>query len=200
MTSWLKKSLRAILVVVAGAAYKFSRIQGYFVARMESSYGEYSPRLIHTILQQYKKGVRGQGLGSLVKKYDISGGKKLISYWLSKWDGTEDSLRKQSGGDKRSILTSREKKLHIRDFVDNRSKTEAVIYSQVKDNVEKKTKKALGLSTVQRYGKDLKISSKKRKRSLKSQGLAFLFLLQVHALLFCEKSSHSFCGRDGRLS
>ena len=72
---------------------------------------------MHNILLEYKPGVWGSGFLALSKKYQVQGGSKLISEWYKKWDGTESSLRKQSGGDVRSILTPKEKKLHIRNFV-----------------------------------------------------------------------------------
>lgn len=104
----------------------------------------------------------------------------LVKYWYSKWDGTELSLSKQAGGDKRSILTQKEKKSHIYDFIEKKSKKEAVNYTEVQENVEKKTKKKIALRTVQETGQKLKITSKKRKRVLKSEGLVtsiFAFVL-----------------------
>ena len=73
----------------------------YFViciGMMENSYEEYSPHLKHTILLQYKPGVRGSGFRALAKKYSVKGGHKLVSSWYSKWDGSESSLKKDSGG------------------------------------------------------------------------------------------------------
>jgi hypothetical protein len=137
---------------------------------MEVSYSQYPPHLQQTILEQYKRGIRGLGFKALAKKYDIKGGHQLVSFWYSKWDGTESSLKKKSGGDKRSILTLNEKKKHIHDFIEKRSKTEAVIYPEVRKNVEMKTKKAISITTVKKIGRSQKITSKKRKRVLKSQG------------------------------
>jgi hypothetical protein len=134
---------------------------------MQNSYDEYSPHFIHTVLQ-YRKGVRGYGLGALAKKFNIKGGKKLISYWLQKWDTTESSLMKQSGGDTRSILTNKEKKVHVYDFVDKKRQVEAATYEEVKRNVEKKTKKTLSLTTVKRAGKSrLKLARRSEKESSK---------------------------------
>ena len=110
---------------------------------MQKSYDEYSPHFIHNVLLQYRKGVRVCGLGALAKKFNIKGGKNLISYWLKKWDTTESSLVKQSGGDTRSILTNKEKKVHVYDFVDKKRQVEAATYEEVKRNVEKKTRKTL---------------------------------------------------------
>lgn len=94
-----------------------------------------------------------------------------MKYWYDKWDGTEFSLIKHRGGDRRSILTPEEKKKNIYDFTSKRAKVEAPTYLEVKRNVEKKTRKRPSLATVKRVGKSLRISSKKRKRVPKSQGL-----------------------------
>jgi hypothetical protein len=77
---------------------------------MEIKSDKYTPHFMHTVLQQYTRGVRGYGFAALAKKNSIKGGRQLVSYWYKKWDGTESSLSKQSGGDKRSILTPKEKK------------------------------------------------------------------------------------------
>lgn len=108
---------------------------------MEKKYSQYPPHLIHTILQQYQPRVRGKGFKALASKYNIKGGHMLVKYWYSKWDGTELSLSKQAGGDKRSILTQKEKKSHIYDFIEKKSKKEAANYTEVQENVEKKPKK-----------------------------------------------------------
>ena len=120
---------------------------------MESSYSQYSPHLIQVILKEYKKGVRGQGFQALANKYNIKGGAKLIKCWHEKWDGSENSLKKRSGGDRRSILTPQEKKRHIGDFVTKKSKIEAVNYREVSANVEKKTGRTPSPRTVRRWKK-----------------------------------------------
>jgi len=68
---------------------------------MADSYTQYDPHLKQTILQQYKKGVRGHGFQALANKYDIKGGAMAVPYWYNQWDGTESSLTKHSGGDRR---------------------------------------------------------------------------------------------------
>jgi len=165
-----------------------------------SSYTSYSTHEMHNILTEYKPGVRGSGLHALSKKYNVRGGPKLISEWFKKWDGTEASLRKQSGGDVRSILTPKEKDLHIRKFATRKSKVEAVNYPEVKENVEKKTGKEISLRSVRRVGKKMNLSSKKRKRVLKSQGLIDTFFVPfVISIQGSEKCSF-FCCRNRGIS
>ena len=150
---------------------------------------------MHNILLEYKPGVWGSGFLALSKKYQVQGGSKLISEWYKKWDGTESSLRKQSGGDVRSILTPKEKKLHIRNFVTKKSKVEAAIYPEVKKNVEKKTGKDISLRSVQEIGQAMRISSKKRKRVLQSQGQTDTFFLFFALQIERERvKNFFFCG------
>ena len=160
---------------------------------MESSYDEYSPHLMQTILTKYRKGIKGCGFLALAKQYNIKGGPTLLRYWYRKWDGTEASLTKQSGGDRRSILTSEEKKKHVQAFIVKKSKVEAAKYEEVRKNVENKTGKSPKLRTVQDYGKSFKITNKKRKRVLKSQGHHSPYFSSCPASpLFC-RYSHCFC-------
>jgi hypothetical protein len=63
-----------------------------------NSYNQYPPRFIHTILKQYKKGVRGSGFKALASRYNIKGGHKLISAWYAKGDGTIYSLTNRVEG------------------------------------------------------------------------------------------------------
>lgn len=141
------------------------------VGVMESAYSHYTPQFLHSILLEYKRGVRNFGFKALAKRFKIKGGHQLLMYWYKRWDGTESSLAKHSGGDRRSILTPEEKKKYVRDFIDKKSKTEAAQYAEVKENIEKKTGKVPELRTVRDYGKQSNVSSKKRKRVLKSQGI-----------------------------
>ena len=91
-------------------------------------------------------------------------------------------------------MTSKEKKTHVGDFIEKRAKKEAVTYQEVKKNVELKTKKRPALRTIKDYGKAFNITSKKRKRVLKSEGLFALFflMLPVHCLL----AAHTHYVRD----
>lgn len=61
-----------------------------------------------------------------------------MKYWYDKWDGTEFSLIKHSGGDRRSILTTEEKKKHIYDFTSKKAKVEAPTYLEVKAMLKRK--------------------------------------------------------------
>jgi transposase len=134
------------------------------------NYTNYSPDEKQKILQQYQPRVRGKGFKALARNYKIKGGHKVLRKWYKKWDGTKNSLEKQSGGDRRSILTQKEKQKHIKQFVDKQAQFDAVNYSEVKVNIENKTGKEISLRTVQEKGKELGISSKRTKRTLESQG------------------------------
>jgi hypothetical protein len=166
---------------------------------MTTCYNEYSPHLIQTILKDYKRGVKGHGFEALAKKYNVKGGRKLIRIWYEKWDGTEESLEKHSGGDRRSILSPDEKKKHVSDFITKSSKVEAVVYSEVQENVKRKTGVDASITSVKRWGKSAKMSSKKRKRTLKSEGSASFLLLSFRSVLRNDTYMNLFVCRDANL-
>ena len=94
-------------------------------------------------------------------------------------------------GDRRSILTPEEKKKYVYDFIVKKSKSEAAIYQEVQKNVEKKTGKAPKPRTIRDYGEAAKITSKKRKRVLKSQGMKSLYSLHFLAFSCIFAISHT---------
>ena len=122
------------------------------------------------ILQEYQPKVRGKGFKSLGKRYKIKGGHKTIRKWYQKWDGTKESLKKESGGDRRSILSEKEKKTLISGFVNKRAKKDAADYREVHENIESKTGKKISVKSVRRLGKELGAVSKKTKRKSPTEG------------------------------
>ena len=117
---------------------------------MATSYQRYTPQQIQSILEEHEPRVRGKGIRALAKKHKVQGGHNLIKYWLSKWDGTVESLETVSGGDHRSILTNQEKNKYVDRYITRRSKKGAVQYPEVKVHIENKTGKNISLPTVQR--------------------------------------------------
>ena|ERR1044071_6332814 len=122
------------------------------------------------ILKKYRPKVRGKGFKSLAKQYEIKGGPKTIRKWYQKWDGTKESLKKESGGDRRSILSEKEKKTLISGFINKRAKKDAADYREVHENIESKTGKKISVKSVRRLGKELGATSKKTKRKTPNEG------------------------------
>ena len=86
----------------------------------------------------------------------------MIRRWHKQWDGSVESLRKSSGGDRRSIFIRKEKKVYIKNFVDKRAKSDPVGYP--------KTGKVASLTTGKKIGKQLGATSKNIEHVLQSQG------------------------------
>ena len=107
-----------------------------------------------------------------------------MKYWLAKWDGTVNSLMKGSG-DLRSILTKKEKKKYVDQFINKSSKKNAVNYEEVKEHVENETNKSISLQTVRRIGREFGHTSKKVKRLLETEGEFFFPIL--YSFLFRYK-------------
>jgi transposase len=122
------------------------------------------------ILQEYQPKVRGKGFKSLAKTFKVKGGACAIRRWYKKWDGTKESLEKDSGGDRRSILSEKEKKTLISGFINKKAKKDAADYREVHENVESKTGKKISVKSVQRLGKELGSTSKRTKRKTPYEG------------------------------
>lgn len=133
-------------------------------------YTEVSLDTKQQILQEYQPGVRGKGFKSLAKAYKIKSGHQIIQKWYRKWDGSKESLKKESGGDRRSILSDKEKKTLIVGFINKRAKKNAANYPEVHVNIESKTKKKIKARSVRRLGKELGAKSKKSKRKCPVEG------------------------------
>ena len=96
-----------------------------------------------------------------------------------------EAFEDEAGGDRKSILTQREKDRYILDFVAHKNANgEAVDYKDVQKNVVKHTKKDVSERTVSRIGKEeLNLSWKKTTRTLVSDGMSRIFL-QSHIVLY----------------
>jgi transposase-like protein len=138
---------------------------------------KYSKAFKERVVREYQKGVRGKGFATLSTRFKIS--KSVIEDWWKKWDAggrTIDALE-EAGGDRRSILTEKEKQRYILDFVSSKNaKGEAVDYKDVHKNVVKSTKKDISYATVARIGKEeLNLSWKSTTQSLVSDGMYMNF-------------------------
>ena len=134
------------------------------------------------VVREYRKGVRGHGFDALSKRFTVP--KMVIKKWWRMWTAAGRCLSafdEEVGGDRRSLLTEREKQRYILDFVSHQNtKRKAVDYKDVHANVIKKTKKEVALRTVQEIGKEeLGISWKKTTKTLVSDGTFALFLIAL---------------------
>jgi hypothetical protein len=125
----------------------------------------------HRVCGAYQKGKRDKGFGALSKRFGVA--KSVIETWYEKWDlggRTPEAFEDDAGGDRRSILTPKEKERHILDYVSlKNSKREPVDYVNVHKNVVKQTKKDISERTVQRIGKEeMGLTWKETTQSLES--------------------------------
>ena len=139
---------------------------------------KYSKAYKERVVREYQRGVRGKGFNALEKRFLIR--KPLIKKWWRNWTAAGKSIEAfdpEAGGDRRSILTQREKERYILDFVEHKNaKGEPVDYKDVHANVVKCSKKDVSERTVQEIGKEeLNLSWKKTSRTLVSDGMSHLF-------------------------
>ncbi len=117
-------------------------------------YNRYPNFFKQNLLEEYHRGVFGSGFKSLVKRFKIKGGHKLIMHWYRQCNGTVQSLNSRSKGGRPRTLTKNEVKLYVLDFVrmmNNKFKT--VNYRMIQSNIESSLDKKVPLSTIKRYGK-----------------------------------------------
>jgi hypothetical protein len=155
---------------------------------MTTKYTSYSPSEMHEILKEYQPNVKGSGFKALATKFNVKGGAKLIRLWFRKWDGTENSLEKISGGDHRSILTEKEQKKHISKFTDKASDIEAVTYPQV---VKERRRRSPLFGPSSELERNLNLLQKSENESLKVKvySVCFFFILNFCSLSFVYVSN-----------
>jgi transposase len=81
----------------------------------------------HRVCGAYQKGKRGKGFGALSKRFGVA--KSVIETWHEKWDlggQTPEAFEDNAGGDRRSILTPKEKERHILDYVSLKNSKESL--------------------------------------------------------------------------
>jgi hypothetical protein len=134
----------------------------------DRTYTEYSANTKHSILLEYKAGVRGWGFHALANKHHVRGGSTTVKYWYDRWDGTPESLEKRTTSNKRRKLNEEEVKQHIRGYVEEQNQeSEPVGYHQVQQHVQQETKQHIPITTIKRYGHDdAKLSYKRTTRTL----------------------------------
>lgn len=135
---------------------------------------KYSPAYKERVVREYQKGVRGRGFAALSKRFKIP--KSVIEDWWKKWiqaGQTIEAFAEEVGGDRKSVLTEKEKERYILDFVSHKNaKGEAVDYPDVHAYVVNCTQKDISIRSVQRIGKEeMGISWKQTTQSLVTDGM-----------------------------
>jgi len=148
----------------------FSFFQFFFMAR----YPTYPAEFQHKVLSEYRRRTRGHTFADLARKYHVIGGASRVRKWFLRWKGTVASLRHIPSGGPKSILTEREKKAHILNFVEERNRSGVqVTWNHVWRNVIKRTKKKISYKRVQRIGHDeFGITSKATTEAVAREGLS----------------------------
>ena len=139
---------------------------------------KYSKAFKELVVSEYQPGVRGKGFAALATRFKIS--KSVIEDWWKLWNKggrTMEAFESAAGGDRRSLLTEREKERYILDFVShNNAKGVPVDYKDVHQNVIKHTKKEVSERTIRRIGKEeLNLTWKSTTQSLISDGIFYVF-------------------------
>ena len=103
---------------------------------------------------------------ALARQHEIKGGRKEISRWLEKWDGTVNSLMEEGGRGRHPILSEAEMEKYILKPIEKENDEHTAIhYPSITRTITTKTGKNISLRTVQRLGKEqLSVKNKHTKK------------------------------------
>ena len=114
-----------------------------------------SAEVKHSILLEYIPHSTTHSFAALARRHDVAGGGEVVRRWHQRWNRTPHSLERREGSGATPILTPSEISRHIRApiLAANRSHR-AVSYTKLLPDVRRKTRKAISLRTVRRYGRE----------------------------------------------
>jgi hypothetical protein len=120
----------------------------------------------HDILTMYANNQPHLSFESIARQHNIKGGKKVISRWWKKWDGTPDSLMRREGSGRPKALTSTEVRECIQLPILHKNRSfEAIHYHEIQSSIKQKIDKNVSIQTVRRYGKEqLDVKQKRTKK------------------------------------
>jgi hypothetical protein len=117
------------------------------------------------VLSHYQAGVRGSGLAALATRFAIPGGKSTLQNWVSRWDGSVQSLQRKKGSGRKPILTAAQRQRHIVQPIRRSNRAhKAIHYAPVRAQLIAATHKEPSLRTVQRYGHDTEVKERRSKK------------------------------------
>jgi transposase len=132
---------------------------------------QYSADTKHTILLEYKPGVKGCGFKSLACRFGVKGGHNVIKSWYLEWDGTKESLEKHTTSHKRRKLDEEDIDKYITSYVEEMNESgEPVNYKDVQQNVESNKRQHVPMRSIQKYGKQAGLTYKHTTRTLEREG------------------------------
>ena len=149
----------------------------------------------HHILLEYKPGVRGCGFKALAARHSIKGGRKALSEWHARWDGTPRSLEERAKSGRPRVLSSAEVRRHVAAPIRNANRAaRQVTYPQLLPQVQTATGTDVSLPTLKRYGKEeLHATVKRGKKRTAYESKRMATTLPAAALLLRAAARSHLC-------
>lgn len=128
----------------------------------------FSPEAKHAILLEYQSRSHTHSLPALARRHGVLGGARTIRNWLSRWNGTIQSLRPHPKPGRPSALSEREIREYIRAPILAKNKAhEPIYYTTVARQLRQELGKKVSTCTVRRIGRE--ILKAKHKRTLPAE-------------------------------
>jgi hypothetical protein len=123
---------------------------------LHASMNQFTPEQKHEILTHLRSRSSTQSVDSIAALHGVKGGRRTLNLWLSRWDGTPQSLQHDKGAGRPHILSRAQVSRHVRApiLAANRAHR-AIHYSSLLSSVQQKTSKEISARTLRRYGKEL---------------------------------------------
>jgi hypothetical protein len=120
----------------------------------------------HNILRSYTASTPKITFESLAQQHNIKGGGRVIQRWYSRWNGKPQSLQRQKGSGRPSILSTQDINNYIKTPIRNKNRSFTPIhYPELKSTIIEKTGKPISIQTVRRIGKtQLGVKQKRTKK------------------------------------
>lgn len=109
----------------------------------------------HHILLEYAPHDQTRSFAALARRHNIDGGRRVLQYWYSQWNGTAASLNRKLGSGRARILSRAQVQQQVAKpiLAANRGHR-AISYTQLLPQVRDQTGENISLRTLQRYGKE----------------------------------------------
>jgi transposase len=121
------------------------------------------------IVEYYIQHHSGESFSSVAKRFSIKGGHVTVARWYHDYDGTIESLEPKFRSGRPHILNNNEISQNITNVIRSSNRAgRGIHYTNLVEPIQQKTSKQVSLRTIQRYGQEKGIKSKrttKRKAS-----------------------------------
>ena len=124
---------------------------------------QFTPEQKHSILLHYRTRRADQSTDDIAALHGVKGGRRVLNSWLTRWDGTVQSLKRKPVPGRPRVLSKAQVQRHIAAPIRNSNRAARPFrYTKLQPQVQAATGKQVKLRTLQHYGKTEAHGHKKR--------------------------------------